>query len=96
MAGFKSQGMVLCAVTGEHSNVKLLTPPEGAAVGERITFPGFSGEPALATHVAKKKIFEGLAPMLRTNESGTAMWNQSPFTLASGVCTAPLSNAIVS
>jgi len=96
MAGFKSQGMVLCAVKDNHTQVKLLEPPAAAQVGERITFPGFSGEPALPTHVAKKKIFETLAPMLRTNETGTAMWNQSPFTLSSGVCSAPLSDAVVS
>ncbi len=64
MAGFKSQGMVLCAVSGNHDVVKLLEPPADAQVGERVTFPGFSGEPFPANQVAKKKILEGLAPQV--------------------------------
>lgn len=56
--------MVLCAVKNNHSEVKLVEPPAAAQVGERVTFPGFSGEPALPTHVAKKKILEGLAPLV--------------------------------
>eukprot|EP01034_Spumella_vulgaris_P032472 gene32472-40076_t len=62
MAGFKSQGMVLCAVNGDHTVVKLLAPPAAAQVGERVSFPGFVGEAAPAAQVAKKKILEGLAP----------------------------------
>ena len=45
MAGFKSQGMVLCACNEDHSTIKLLEPPVGAVAGDLVTFPGFAGEP---------------------------------------------------
>ena len=64
MAGFKSQGMVLCAIGNNHSVVKVLDPPSNAVVGDRIDIAGFSGEPAQANQVAKKKIFESLAPFV--------------------------------
>jgi hypothetical protein len=62
------QGMVLCGVSKDHSVVKLLQAPEGATVGARVTFPGFTtnGEPASSSQMAKKKILEGLAPLVRT------------------------------
>lgn len=65
IAGFKSQGMVLCAATADKSDVKLLEVPESATVGEKVVFTGFSGEPATPAQVAKKKIFETLAPLVR-------------------------------
>lgn len=96
MAGFKSQGMVLCAVNSDHSVVRLLEPPAAASVGDKVSFPGFEGEPATPAQVAKKKLLEGLAPMLRTDGSGVAHWDQSAFTIAGAVCTAPLPDATVS
>ena len=56
------QGMVLCAVNSDHTVIKLLEPPLSAAVGDRVSFPGFVGEPAPAAQLAKKKILEKLAP----------------------------------
>jgi len=101
MAGFKSQGMVLCAVSSDHSVVKLLEPPATAEVGDRVVFPGFPADavPATPAQMAKKKILEGLAPMLRTDAEGVAHWDQSPFKMgaAGGVCSAPgVANATVS
>lgn len=56
--------MVLCACNADHSEVKLLDPPASASIGDRVTFPGYSGEPAQPNQVAKKKILEKLAPMV--------------------------------
>jgi hypothetical protein len=56
--------MVLCAVSKDHSAIKLVEPPSTATIGERITFPGFPGEPASASQLAKKKILEKLAPQV--------------------------------
>ena len=52
--------MVLCAVSHDHSVVKLLEAPEGAKVGERVIFPGFptDAEPATPAQMVKKKILE--------------------------------------
>ena len=56
--------MVLCAVSKDHSVVRLLEVPESAAVGEKVVFKGFPADsvPATPAQMAKKKILEGLAP----------------------------------
>jgi hypothetical protein len=56
--------MVLCAVSKDHSVVRLLEAPEGAAPGDRVLFPGFPADsvPATPAQMVKKKILEGLAP----------------------------------
>ncbi len=38
MRGIKSNGMLLCASDAAHEHVEPLTPPEGAAPGERVFF----------------------------------------------------------
>ena len=38
MRGVTSQGMLLCASNDAHDKVELLSPPEGAAAGERVLF----------------------------------------------------------
>ena len=54
--------MVLCASNDDHTVVKLVEPPADAKPGDRVLFKGFDGEPATPAQVAKKKIFEKLAP----------------------------------
>jgi hypothetical protein len=56
--------MVLCASNQDHSIVRLLEPPVTASIGDRVVFNGFSGEAATPAQVAKKKIFESLAPFV--------------------------------
>lgn len=97
MAGFKSQGMVLCASNADHTNVRLLEIPDSANVGDRVSFLGFNSEPAQPNQVAKKKILEKLAPGLRTDENGNAHWNNIPFKLGNDeFIKSPIPNAIVS
>lgn len=62
---------VLCASNATHDQVDPICPPEGAAVGERVTFEGYGGEPELQLN-PKKKVFEKLAPDLTTN-AGAAL-----------------------
>jgi tRNA-binding EMAP/Myf-like protein len=40
LAGFMSNGMVLCASTDDKSTIELVRPPEGSKVGERIQLTG--------------------------------------------------------
>ena len=40
IAGFESQGMVLCGETPDRSAVELIIPPKGSVVGDLITFEG--------------------------------------------------------
>lgn len=41
--GIPSAGMVLCSSDEAHTAVDPITPPEGAAIGERVTFEGHEG-----------------------------------------------------
>ena len=58
LAGYPSNGMLLCTSTSDHSKGALCTPPEGSVVGERIRFEGILGEPATPNQVSKKKMVE--------------------------------------
>jgi len=85
VGGFRSNGMVLCACSEDHSVVKLLQPPAAALVGERVVFGAFNSEPATVSQMAKKKILEQVGPGLRTDSEGKAKWGSDAyFTLPSG------------
>ena len=58
LAGFASNGMVLCATTAE-GKVEFVEPPEGAQLGERVTFEGHGGAAAEPNRVEKKKVRGG-------------------------------------
>lgn len=91
MGEYKSQGMVLCAekeVDGKRC-VEFVDPPEGAAVGERITYPSLEGEPWVPNQVQKHKVLEAVFPGLRADAQGVATWEGHPFTTAAGPCAAP-------
>ncbi len=83
---FFSAGMVLCATSAE-GKVEFVNPPEGAAVGERVTFPGHEGVAAEPNRMAKKKIFEAVAPELVVDDALRATWKGIPFTTTAGPCT---------
>merc|ERR1712125_303402 len=71
LVGFPSHGMVLCASNDDHSKVQFVIPPEGSKIGERVAFDGYEGEPESESRVNKKKMFEALAPFLKTDKSWT-------------------------
>lgn len=88
LVGFASHGMVLCASNLDHTAVELVIPPGSASeivLGERILFEKYPGEPEAENKVAKKKIFEKVAPELQTNESGQVVWKDSLATTKAGV-----------
>ncbi|KAG0629078.1 hypothetical protein M758_1G075200 [Ceratodon purpureus] len=85
MRGIKSQAMVLAASNADHTEVELVSPPEGAQVGERVTFPGFPGEPDDVLN-PKKKIWETVQPDLHTSAELVAQYKDVPFTTSSGIC----------
>jgi|GEM_PF-301223 len=95
LAGFASNGMVLCASNADHTQVELVDVPEGAVVGERVTFGGIEGtfEPWVPNLINKKKVFEAVAPCLKTSDDKIPCWINPvsgishPFTTSAGVCT---------
>ena len=44
----------------------------------------------------KKKAWEAIQPKLVTNSEGVAMYEGAPFTVAGGVCSAPIKDGIIS
>ncbi|XP_008222906.1 PREDICTED: probable methionine--tRNA ligase isoform X2 [Prunus mume] len=86
MRGIKSQAMVLAASNSDHTTVELVYPPKAAQVGERVTFPGFVGEPDEVLN-PKKKVWETLQVDLHTNTDLVACYRDIPLTTSAGVCT---------
>jgi methionyl-tRNA synthetase len=84
MRGVVSQAMVLCASDAEHTQVELVVPPEGAPVGELVTFPGYPGVPDAQLN-PKKKIWEAIQPELRTSGC-EARYRDAAFTTSAGSC----------
>jgi aminoacyl tRNA synthase complex-interacting multifunctional protein 1 len=75
LVGFPSHGMLMCASNADHSAVEYMEPPADAKIGERVVFEGYEkGDPEPENKIAKKKVFEGLAPDLKTNAEGICVW----------------------
>ncbi|CAN1334377.1 Probable methionine--tRNA ligase [Linum perenne] len=85
MRGIKSQAMVLAASNSDHTMVELVEPPESAAVGERVKFAGFEGEPDEVLN-PKKKVWETLQVDFKTNSDLVACFKDIPFTTSGGEC----------
>ena len=98
LGGFPSHGMVLCASNDDHTKVEFAVPPEGAVIGERVMFDGYPGEPEPENKIAKKKMFEALAPELQTDNGGVVVWRGAKGNTSAGVCRAinGMANAHVS
>jgi len=71
MRGILSEAMVMCASTPE--KVEPLDPPTGAAPGDLVLVEGFDRKPEPVLN-PKKKIFERVAPHLKTNEKAVATY----------------------
>lgn len=86
LMGFPSHGMVMCGVKegaaedGSEDKVELISPPEGASVGDRIVVSGFEGEPATENQVIKKKMLNAIFPDLKVNGEGVAVYKDIPLT----------------
>jgi methionyl-tRNA synthetase len=63
----------------------LVEPPESAAVGERVSFARYSGEPE-ASLSGKSKTWEKLAADLHSNGELVAFYKDVPFTTYAGMC----------
>ncbi|KAJ8490827.1 hypothetical protein OPV22_012548 [Ensete ventricosum] len=85
MRGIKSHAMVLAASNDDHTKVELVDPPSSAVVGERVTFPGYSGEPD-GVLSAKSKVWEKVQVDLQSNSELVACYKDVPFTTSAGVC----------
>ncbi len=91
LVGFVSQGMVLAAHDVETGKVELVTPPEGSKLGERLFLESRDVPTSSATpsQVSKKKLWQGLAPLLRVNSEGVAACDGNVLCTSKGPCTVP-------
>jgi aminoacyl tRNA synthase complex-interacting multifunctional protein 1 len=89
---FKSHGMVLCAAATKEDGtetVEFIEPPEGATVGEVVTFEGLpKPEPWSASQVEKKKVFAACMDGMKTMDDGVGAWNGHAFMTSAGPCKA--------
>ncbi|GLI60505.1 hypothetical protein VaNZ11_002668 [Volvox africanus] len=99
MRGIKSNGMVLCASNDAHDVVEPLAPPAEAPVGERVYF-GEEGKnqaaPAEPNRVQKKKYWEAVQPLLKTDGEAIARFGDAVMLTRRGpVRAASLANASI-
>uniref|UniRef100_A0A7S4RE12 methionine--tRNA ligase n=2 Tax=Ditylum brightwellii TaxID=49249 RepID=A0A7S4RE12_9STRA len=88
IVGFSSNGMVLAAKGDDGAKVELVTPPEDAAVGERVFIDGLSGDPFSSAQVKKKKVWDTVAKKFKTNDEGVATWDGKEIKTSAGPCSA--------
>lgn len=88
MRGVVSQGMLLCASDEEHTRVDPLAAPDGAPLGELVTFAGHKVAPIDAGNRATKA-FDRIADGFRTNAEGVAMFEDAEFSTSAGPCISP-------
>jgi aminoacyl tRNA synthase complex-interacting multifunctional protein 1 len=90
LVGFKSHGMVLCAaLTREDGSelVEFVEPPEGAHLGEVVSFEGLPApEPWSAAQVEKNKVFAACMEGMKTTDDCLAAWNGHVFMTSAGPC----------
>eukprot|EP00816_Leptocylindrus_hargravesii_P010021 CAMPEP_0196811456 /NCGR_PEP_ID=MMETSP1362-20130617/17693_1 /TAXON_ID=163516 /ORGANISM="Leptocylindrus danicus, Strain CCMP1856" /LENGTH=237 /DNA_ID=CAMNT_0042186753 /DNA_START=15 /DNA_END=728 /DNA_ORIENTATION=+ len=90
LVGFKSFGMVLCAAGSNEDGsdkVEFIEPPEGAQLGEVVTFEGLPPPvPLSGSQVEKKKVFQKAMEGMKTNDECLAAWNGHVFMTSAGPC----------
>uniref|UniRef100_A0A1E1XUU5 Putative trna-binding protein n=1 Tax=Amblyomma sculptum TaxID=1581419 RepID=A0A1E1XUU5_AMBSC len=79
MRGVTSEAMVMCASTPE--KVEILAPPPNALPGDRVVCDGYPGQPDAQLN-PKKKIFEQVAPDLKTDNEKRATYKGQPWLIA--------------
>mmetsp|Transcript_10030 Transcript_10030/g.28942 ORF Transcript_10030/g.28942 Transcript_10030/m.28942 type:complete len:601 (-) Transcript_10030:420-2222(-) len=93
MRGIKSEGMLLCSSSPDGTRVAPLSPPEGAALGELVTFDGWASEPVAPGNKAGKA-FDRVAEDLSVGEQGVATFRSVPFQTSAGACTSEIPGKI--
>ncbi|KAF6260145.1 hypothetical protein COO60DRAFT_1269643 [Scenedesmus sp. NREL 46B-D3] len=90
MRGIKSSGMLLAASNAEHTEVEPLLPAQGAAPGSRVWFGQHTeqAKPMEPNPLQKKKVWEGVQPLLRTDAALGANFKGAVMQTVEGPVTA--------
>jgi EMAP domain len=87
MRGVTSEAMVMCASTPE--KIEILLPPPESIPGDEVHVEGYPRVPDPVLN-PKKKIFETVAPDLKTNSERVATYKGAVFSVpGKGVVTTP-------
>ncbi|KAL1542053.1 aminoacyl tRNA synthase complex-interacting multifunctional protein 1-like [Salvia divinorum] len=89
-----SEGLLLCASSKDDTVAEPLIAPDGAKVGEYVTFSGLDGEPEEVLN-PKKKQLDMITPNLFTDEKGVATFKGIPFMTSSGPCSSSIPNGSI-
>jgi len=97
LAGFPSQGMVLCASDpADGGAVVCVEPPADAQPGDRVALPGLDGNAAASdSQCDKKKLFAKAQPHFAVR-GGVCHYKDKPFAIPgrAGPCTAPAPDGV--
>jgi len=100
LAGFPSHGMVLCAGSDDHTEVKFVSPPADSKIGERVAWGNGASEDMEEAEkenkFAKKKMFEKIAAELKTDEYGMATFLGKPLMTSAGIVLSELKGGSIS
>jgi len=88
LAGFPSQGMVLCATINDATIC--IEPPADAKPGDRVELPGIPNPPASEKQCDKLKLFQTVQPFFVVKDT-ICYYKDKPFLVGSSKqpCTAP-------
>jgi len=96
LMGIESQGMVLAASTREKEpTIELVQIPEGARVGERVSFAGFESSPPDTPYISNAKL-KKLLKDLHVNDEGVACYKDAAITTSAGPCRSNLKGGALS
>jgi len=82
--------MVLCAAQSNEDGsekVEFIEPPEGAPLGEVVTYDGLPApSPFSPAQVEKKKVFAACLDGMKTNDECVGTYNGHVFMTSAGPC----------
>jgi len=93
VAGFSSNGMILCVTKGE--DIYPLRPPAGSVVGERVGLGKGLGQSEFLPQL-EGDFWEKALPHLHTDSQGQACFGDQVFTTSAGAVTSSLQDALLS
>ncbi|CAN0538039.1 unnamed protein product, partial [Scytosiphon promiscuus] len=70
-----------------------LSPPEGAKVGELVTFPGVLSAPA-APDGSAARAWSATMEGMKTGVDGVGGWNDRPMETSAGACTSSITGRV--
>jgi len=86
MGGYTSNAMVLCASNADKTKTEFITPPEGAAIGDRVRVAGHDG--VQLEKIVKKRIWDRASKDFSVNDELVATYKGIPFMTSAGPCKA--------